>query len=98
MRDNFQRFGNYLSIDVMRLSICIAKKISYIAPVILNEIGKTNVVYERFFITETHYTYTFILELLFKMSTSRSKKNVYAIFSDEFMTQKILDSIGIQSS
>ena len=32
------------------------------------------------------------------MSTSRNKKNVYAIFADECMTQKILDSVGMYSN
>ena len=29
MRDNFERFGNYLSIDVIRSSVCSAKKLLY---------------------------------------------------------------------
>ena len=32
------------------------------------------------------------------MSTSRNKKHFYAILSNEFMTQKYLDSIGMQST
>ena len=39
MRDNFERFGNYISIDVMLSSICNAKEFCYIAPIINNEIG-----------------------------------------------------------
>ena len=66
MRDDFKHFGNYLSIDVMRLYICNAKECCYITPVILNEI--------KCVITETHVTYTFILESLFHMLTSRNKK------------------------
>ena len=34
MRDNFERFGDYISIDVMHSSICNAKEFCYIAPVI----------------------------------------------------------------
>ena len=98
MRDNFERFDNYLSIDVMRSSICNTKEFCYIAPVVLNEVGHINVVYEGFVITETHDAYTFILESLFQMSSSRSKENVHAIFTDEFMTQNILDSIEMQST
>ena len=29
MRDNFERFGNYLSIDVIRSSVCNAKEFCY---------------------------------------------------------------------
>ena len=42
MRDNFERFGDYISINVMYSSICNAK----IAPVMINEVGKINVVCE----------------------------------------------------
>ena len=34
MRDNFERFGDYISIDAMHPSICNAKYLCYIAPVI----------------------------------------------------------------
>ena len=40
MRDNFKRFGNYLSIDEMRSYICNAADFCFIAPVVLNKIGK----------------------------------------------------------
>ena len=96
-RDNFERFGNYLSIDVMKSSICNAKEFCYIDPFVLNEIGNINVVYEGFVITETHDAYDF-LKSLFQMSTSRNKKKLFAIFSDEFMTQRIVDSIGMHST
>ena len=38
MRDNFERFGNNISIDVMKSQVCNAKKFCYIAPVVLNNI------------------------------------------------------------
>ena len=98
MRDNFERFGNYISIDVMRSSVSNAKEFCYIAPVVLNKIGRINVVCEGFVITENRDAYTFILESLLQMSSTRSKDNVHAIFADEFMTQNILDSIGMKKN
>ena len=98
MRDNFERFGNYLSIDVTKSSISNSAEFCYIAPVVLNKIGRINVVFEGFVITENHDAYTFILESLFQMSSKRSKENVHAIFADEFMTQNILDSIGMNKT
>ena len=65
MRDNVERFGKYLSIDMMRSSICNAKEFCYIVPVVSNKIGKINVLCEESVITETHDVYTFILESLF---------------------------------
>ena len=87
MRDNFERFGNYLSIDVIRPYVCNATELCYIVSVILNEIWKINIVCEGFVSTETHNVYTFILEYLFYILTSRKNINVYGIFADEFMTQ-----------
>ena len=87
MRDNFERFGNYLYIDVMRSSVSNAKELCYIALVVLNEIGIINVICAGFVIKENHDAYTFILESLFQMSSTRSKENVHSIYTDEFMTQ-----------
>ena len=40
MRDSFERFGDYISIDVMHSFICNAKSFCYIAPVIKTKMGK----------------------------------------------------------
>lgn len=48
-----------------------AKEFGYITPLLLNEIGRMNIVYEEFVITETRDAYTSILEYLFQMSTYR---------------------------
>ena len=50
----------------MHLIVCNAKECYHIAPVIKNEVGKINVVYEEFVISETHYAYSFVLDSLFK--------------------------------
>ena len=98
MRDAFIRFGNHISIDVMISQVCNANKFCYIAPCVLNEIGKMNVVYEGFVIYETHDAYCFILSSIFQMCFRREKGEVYATFSDEFMTKSILDSIGMNET
>ena len=90
MRNNFERFETYVYIDVMRSSVSNAKELCCIVPVVLNKIRRVNVVCEGFVITENHDAYTFILESLLQMSSSRSKENVHAIYVDEVMTQKFL--------
>ena len=82
----------------MRSSVSNTTELYYMAPVVLNESGRVNVVCKGFAITENHDAYTFILESLFQMSSKRSKENVHAIFADKFMTQKILDSIGMKKT
>ena len=74
IRDNFERFGDYISIDVMHSSICNTKSFCYIVPVIKNEVGKINVVCEGFLISETHDAYTFVLDSLFNMCPLRGGK------------------------
>ena len=95
MRENFDRFDNNISIDVMKSQVCNAKKYCYIAPIVWNKVGKINEVCEDFVIFETHDTYCFILNSIFKICSGREKNEVYAIFSDEFMTKSILYSIGM---
>ena len=67
MRDIFERFSNYLSINVMRSSICNVKEFCYIFPVVKNEVEIITVVCEGFVITETDDMYTFALGSLFNM-------------------------------
>ena len=77
MRNNFEKFGNYLTIDEMRSSVYITKKFGYIPPVVMN-------LCKSFVITENHDTYTFLLESLFKMTTSRTKKMCIQCFLMNF--------------
>ena len=98
MRDNFDFFGDYTSIDVMHSSIYNAKCVCYIAPVIKNEVGKINIVCKGFVISETHDTYTFVLDSLFKMCPHRGGGGIFMLFSDEFITQSILDSIDMKDT
>ena len=74
MRDNFERFGSYISIDIMHISICNSKEFYYIAPVVKHEIGNINVVCEGFIISETHEAYTFVFGALFNICPLRNKK------------------------
>ena len=80
MRDNFERFGDYISIDVMHSSICNAKYLCYIAPVIKNEVVRINVVCDGFVISETHDDYTFVLDSLFKMCPLRGGERCSCCF------------------
>ena len=98
MQNNFERFCNKISIDVMKSQVCNTKKFCYIAPIVLNEVGKINVVCEGFVISKTHDAYCFILNSFFKMCPRRTKHEVYAIFSDEFLTKSILNSIDMSET
>ena len=80
MRDNFDFFGDYTSIDVMHSSIYNAKCVCYIAPVIKNEVWKINIVCKGFVILEIHDTYTFVLDSLFKMCPHRGGGDIHVVF------------------
>ena len=58
--ENFERFGNNISIDVMKSQVCNAKEFCYISPVVLNDIGKIDVVCQGFVMSETHDAYCVI--------------------------------------
>ena len=80
IRDNFERFGNYLSINVMKSSICNANELCYIDPVVLNEIGKINVVCEGFVITKDHDAYDFFLNPYSRYQHKGTRKNYLQYF------------------
>ena len=63
----------------------------YIVPVVLNGVRKIHVVCEAFVISDAHDVYCLILNSLFKICLGMSKSEVYAIFSDKFMTTSILE-------
>ena len=79
MRDNFERFGDYISIDVMHSSICNAKGFCYIALVINNELEKSNVVCKGFVISETHDVYTFVW-IHYSICVLIGGKDVHTVF------------------
>ena len=54
-----------------------------------------DIVFEGFVISEAHDAHTFVLDLLSKMCPLSGEKDVHAVFSDEFMTHSILDSIDM---
>ena len=80
IRESFEWFGNNISIGVMKTQVCNAKEFCYIVPVVWNEIGKIYVICEGFVISETHYAYIFILNLLFKMCIGRGECSIRNIF------------------
>ena len=98
MREMFEIFGSNLSIGVMKTQVCNAKEFCSIASVMMNEIGKINVMCEGFVILKTHDAYCFILNSLFKMCIGRGGNEVYAIRSHEFMTKSLLESIGMKDT
>ena len=73
MHENFERFGNNISIDVMKAQVCNANFFNYILPVVLNEVEEIKVVYEGFVISETHDVHCFILNSISKMCLGRGK-------------------------
>lgn len=85
VRDNFERFGNYISINIMHLSICNAKVFYDIAHVIKNEIRKINCECEGFIISETYDAYIFVLDSFFKMCPHRKKGlcNIFKLIHDK---------------
>ena len=70
----------------------------HIAPVVLNEVRKINIVCEGFVISKIHDAYCFILNSIFKICLGRGGKEVYTIFSDEFITKFISELIEMNDN
>ena len=80
IRENFERFGNSITIDVMKSQVCNTIFFCYIDPVVLNEVGKINVVCEGFVISKSHDVYCFILNSIFKRCVGRGGGGMCYIF------------------
>ena len=72
MRDNFERFDNNISIDVMKSQAYNAIFLLY-SSCCVKRGWKIKIVCEGFVISETHDAYCFILNSIFKMCPRRKK-------------------------
>ena len=84
MRGNFERFGNYLSVDTMHRDLNKDGWV-YLAGTILNELNESQVCIECIALGERQEVYDFMLEHLIKFSPGMPIENVHCVSSDAFL-------------
>ena len=97
MRNRLLRYGDVLFLDAQKRQYNKQNWV-YIGPVIIDNCLRVGTVIESLSIEETIESYTFVLKSLLDMEQRFDKSQFKLFFSDEFITNKLLINIGIQSS
>ena len=97
MRSAFESFGECIFLDAMKRQQN-SLHWPYIAMVVLDGDKKIFVACESISCAERIETYTWICDFVFTHAPQRQRKDVLMIFSDCFVTDSLLESLGIQNT
>ena len=97
MRDNFERFGDYICLDVMKRELNHLHW-PYIAMSLRNELEKVCVCAEGIVATEKENAYKFLVNFVLKYSPGRDRSRVYVLSGDGFFSQEMIKSWGLLST
>ena len=89
MRENFKRFGPFISLDAMKRAI---NKLlwPYFAVAMINNLNKICIGCEALLCAERDEAYEFLVRSLITMSNGWTKQEVYAVAGDGFITPALL--------
>lgn len=97
MRGNFERFGDYICLDVMKRELNHLHW-PYIAMSLRNELEKVCVCAEGIVAAEKDNAYKFLVNFVLENSPGRDKSRVYVLSGDGFFSQEMIESWGLQST
>jgi len=94
MRDNFERFGGYLCLDVMKRGI---NKLlwPYLAVSMYNDLEQVCVGCEAIVCSERTEAYEFVVKFMCKNSPGRPTEDVYVVAGDGFFNQAMIETFGL---
>jgi len=93
MRDNYERFGGYISLDTMKRGI--NKWLwPYMAVVMYNEMKSVCLGCEGIMIGEKEGAYDFMCKFLIKCSPGRNPEDVHVVAGDGFFGQQMIVKFG----
>ena len=83
MRRNFERFGHYVCLDVMKRGI---NKLlwPYLAVTLLNDLNKVCVACESIVMAERDQACIAVMDFVIKSAPKRTRENVHVITGDGF--------------
>jgi len=96
MRRSFELYGSCLFLDMMKRSMSNLHW-PYVGPVVLDGQKKICVVAEGFVCGEIHEAYSFVLKSIFEMAPAKKKEDVGVVFSDSFLNDTVLRSVGMSA-
>jgi hypothetical protein len=97
MRSNFERYGNFISIDAMKRQQN-SLHWPYIGPVVLDENKTVAVIAESIVLGERMDAYRFVLTSIFQMAPKRPKSEVLVLAADCFVNVSLLEDLGISTT
>ena len=89
MRNNFERFGHYISLDVMQRSIN-PYAWPYLAITVLNELKQVCVICESLMLSERNEAYISVLDFVFDSASARKRDEVHVISGDGFFDESVV--------
>ena len=93
MRDNFEKFGGYVSLDTMKRAI--NKWLwPYMAITMYNELNQMCLGCEGIMCGEREDAYRFMCAFVLKYSPGRLAVDVYAVAGDGFFSQQMIEDFG----
>ena len=98
MRDNFKRFGSYISLDAMKRATNTFLW-HYFSTVLINDLNKVCVGSEGIIISERTDAYQFLIDSTIDMCNNvRSKENIYCVSGDGFFNNQSLQNWGLTNA
>jgi len=97
MRDNFERFGGFICLDVMKRGI---NKLlwPYLAVAMYNDLEQVCVGCEAIVCAERKEAYDFVVKFMCRNSPGRPTEDVYVVAGDGFFNQKMIESFGLPNA
>ena len=94
MRSNLERYSSSICLDAMKRKTNVHLW-PYMAIALVDELGRVCVGCEALCIQERHEAYQFVISSAFQMAPNVSPQSIKSVFSDEFITLKLLDTVGL---
>ena len=97
MRSDFEKFGNFLSFDMMKRQ---QNNLNwpYFGPVIVNGSNKVQVSGEAFMVGETHEAYKVVLDTLLEFTPSRSRNSIMIVAGDCILTDDFMSTLDLPNA
>ena len=94
MRDNFERFGGFICLDVMKRGI---NKLlwPYLAVAMYNDLEQVCVGCEAIVCSERAEAYEFVVKFMCSNSPGRPTEDVYVVAGDGFFNQAMIETFGL---
>ena len=97
MRNNFERFGHYISLDVMQRSIN-PYAWPYLAITVLNELKQVCVVCESLMLLERNEAYTSVLNFVFDSASARTREEIHVISVAGFFDDSVVSIFNLPNA